>query len=198
MILQGFPGFLFFTGYKLATSGHFFVAIIVCGYGMMAKEIRPGQLMSGGHMAVHVTRRKLMEPVPVYDMTVPKYFNFILDNGLVVHNSGKSFSAKREITNAFLVTKDDIIICDPEGEYENSKGFFCNKEGCRFALWKNSRFFSAKKKQLTTAIARELLVSGRVFLKGCYSPKSGITYDATAVLEDDGKKTELRLVFENK
>ena len=30
--------------------------------------------------------------------------------------SGKSFSAKREICNAFLVTDDDIIICDPEAE----------------------------------------------------------------------------------
>ena len=32
MILQGFPGFLFFTGYKMATSGRFFVAIVFCGY----------------------------------------------------------------------------------------------------------------------------------------------------------------------
>ena len=31
--------------------------------------------------------------------------------------AGKSFSAKREITNAFLITSDDIIICDPEAEY---------------------------------------------------------------------------------
>ena len=31
--------------------------------------------------------------------------------------AGKSFSAKREMTNAFLITSDDIIICDPEGEY---------------------------------------------------------------------------------
>jgi len=31
--------------------------------------------------------------------------------------SGKSFAAKREITNCFLVTEDDIIICDPEAEY---------------------------------------------------------------------------------
>ena len=31
--------------------------------------------------------------------------------------SGKSFSAKREITNAFLATDDDIIVCDPESEY---------------------------------------------------------------------------------
>ena len=40
-------------------------------------------------------------------------------NGLILGTpgSGKSFSAKREITNAFLVTDDDVIICDPEAEY---------------------------------------------------------------------------------
>ncbi len=40
-------------------------------------------------------------------------------NGLILGTpgSGKSFSAKREMANAFLITKDDIIICDPEGEY---------------------------------------------------------------------------------
>ena len=40
-------------------------------------------------------------------------------NGLILGTpgAGKSFSAKREITNAFFVTEDDIIIGDPEGEY---------------------------------------------------------------------------------
>lgn len=40
-------------------------------------------------------------------------------NGLILGTpgSGKSFSAKREITNIFLITTDDIIICDPEAEY---------------------------------------------------------------------------------
>ena len=40
-------------------------------------------------------------------------------NGLILGTpgSGKSFSAKREIANAFLVSNDDIIICDPEAEY---------------------------------------------------------------------------------
>ena len=40
-------------------------------------------------------------------------------NGLILGTpgSGKSFSAKREITNAVLITQDDIIICDPEAEY---------------------------------------------------------------------------------
>ena len=40
-------------------------------------------------------------------------------NGIILGTpgSGKSFSAKRSILNVFLVTKDDIIICDPEAEY---------------------------------------------------------------------------------
>ena len=40
-------------------------------------------------------------------------------NGLILGTpgSGKSFSAKREIANCFLLTSDDIIICDPEAEY---------------------------------------------------------------------------------
>ena len=40
-------------------------------------------------------------------------------NGLILGTpgSGKSFSAKREIANVFLVTDDDIVICDPESEY---------------------------------------------------------------------------------
>ncbi|GHU79853.1 hydrolase [Clostridia bacterium] len=40
-------------------------------------------------------------------------------NGLILGTpgSGKSFAAKREITNAFLMTQDDTIICDPESEY---------------------------------------------------------------------------------
>ena len=40
-------------------------------------------------------------------------------NGVILGTpgSGKSFSAKREILSCFLMTRDDIIICDPEGEY---------------------------------------------------------------------------------
>ena len=42
-------------------------------------------------------------------------------NGLILGTpgSGKSFAAKREMANAILVTEDDVLICDPEGEYGN-------------------------------------------------------------------------------
>jgi len=87
------------------------------GQFIEANKITDGQRLSGGHLAVRVAFQRLTEKVPVYDLTVPKYGNFLLANSLIVHNSGKSFSAKREIANCFLLTNDDIIICDPEAEY---------------------------------------------------------------------------------
>lgn len=81
-----------------------------------AENLKPGDLLSGGHIVKAVVMLTLDKPVVVYDLTVKRYLNFILENGLIVHNSGKSFSAKREITNAFLITTDDILICDPEAE----------------------------------------------------------------------------------
>ncbi len=78
---------------------------------------------------------------------------------------------------------------------ESKKGFFCEDRECRFVLWKDSKFFSAKKKQLTKSVAASLLKTGRVKLTGCWSEKTGKTYDATVILEDDGERTNYKLVF---
>lgn len=61
----------------------------------------------------------------------------------------------------------------------------------------NSKFFSAKKKALTKSVAAALLKNGRVPLKGCYSEKTGKTYDASVLLEDDGQRTGYKMVFDN-
>ena len=79
---------------------------------------------------------------------------------------------------------------------EIKKGFVCEDKGCGFALWKDSKFFTAKKKTLTKATAAALLKDGRAKLTGCYSEKTGKTYDAVAVLADDGGKyVNLKLEF---
>ena len=80
---------------------------------------------------------------------------------------------------------------------ENKHGFFCENKDCQFALWKSNRFFAAKNKVLTKKIASALLEDGRAFLKDCYSPKTGATYDATVILMDDGQRTNFRLDFGN-
>ena len=79
---------------------------------------------------------------------------------------------------------------------ENKQGFFCENAGCKFALWKNNKFFTLKKKQLTKAVAVSLLKDGKVRMTGCFSEKTGKTYDATILLEDDGQRVNFKMEFE--
>ena len=79
--------FVPFTTQELFQTGH---EALYCGINALSNNL------------IMVDRKKLKNP-----------------NGLILGTpgSGKSFSAKREIANVFLVTDDDIIICDPEAEY---------------------------------------------------------------------------------
>ena len=79
---------------------------------------------------------------------------------------------------------------------ESKKGFFCEKNDCRFGLWRDNKFFAAKRAALTKKVATALLAEGRVKLTGLYSEKTGGTYDATAVLEDTGESVRFRLEFD--
>ncbi|WP_395548426.1 MULTISPECIES: hypothetical protein [unclassified Lacrimispora] len=85
---------------------------------------------------------------------------------------------------------ESIGICPRCGSNvaENKKGFCCSDKSCGFALWKENKFFTSKKKTLTKAVATELLKNGRIKLTGCYSEKTGKTYDALIILDDTGGK----------
>ena len=96
------------------------------------------------------------------------------------------------------LTKREVIGKCPRcggGIVERQKGFFCSSQSCSFALWKDNRFFEAKKKKFTTAIAVALLKEGRVFFSDLYSEKTGKTYAATILLEDTGEKVNFKLDF---
>ena len=81
----------------------------------------------------------------------------------------------------------------------NKKGFCCENRTCGFALWKENKFFTAKKKKLTKTIAAELLENGKVKLNGCYSEKTGKIYDAIIILDDTGGKyVNLKMEFPTK
>ncbi len=69
---------------------------------------------------------------------------------------------------------------------EIPKGFVCENRACKFAIWKSSKFFIAKKKKPTKAFVAALLEHGKAKLAGCYSERTGKTYDAMVVLDDDG------------
>lgn len=91
-----------------------------------------------------------------------------------------------------LMPKDGISLgkCPVCGKVvvERPKSYSCSDRGCKFILWKNDRFFSAIGKNMTAAIAKQLLSSGKVKLKGCTSVKTGRSFNATVWMEvnEDG------------
>jgi len=79
---------------------------------------------------------------------------------------------------------------------ESKTGFFCERQSCRFGLWKDNRYLSAKHIVLTKKMAEGLLKDGKTFVSGMYSEKTGKTYSAYIVLSDDGQKTSYSLEFD--
>ena len=47
------------------------------------------------------------------------------------------------------------------------KNFFCSDRACGFVLWKNDRFWTSRKKELTKKMVADLLKKGRTNVKGC-------------------------------
>ena len=75
------------------------------------------------------------------------------------------------------------------------QNYFCERRSCKFGLWRDNRFLAAKKISLTKKMASSLLTQGRAYASGIYSEKTGKTYDAFIVLEDDGARSSYKLDF---
>ena len=90
----------------------------------------------------------------------------------------------------FAPDKEVIGNCPRCGKpvYEGKSNFACSDRSCSFVLWKNDRFWTSRKKELTKKMAADLLKKGRTAVKGMWSEKKGDTYDATVILEDTGGK----------
>lgn len=90
----------------------------------------------------------------------------------------------------FAPEKEVIGVCPRCGKpvYEGKKNFSCSDRACGFVLWKNDRFWTSRKKELTKKMAADLLKKGRTNVKGMWSEKKGSAYDAAVILDDTGGK----------
>ena len=90
----------------------------------------------------------------------------------------------------FAPERETVGLCPRCGKpvYEGKKNFYCSDRACRFVLWKDDRFWTSRKKELTRKMAADLLKKGRTSVKGMWSEKKGSTYDAVVVLDDTGEK----------
>ena len=81
---------------------------------------------------------------------------------------------------------------------ERPKGFFCENRTCRFGLWKDNKFFSAKGRSLTAEMVSALLTNGSVHLTGLKSARTGKIFDALIIMEmDENSNPRFRLQFDN-
>ena len=90
----------------------------------------------------------------------------------------------------FAPEKEVIGTCPRCGQpvYEGKKNFACSDRSCGFVLWKNDRFWTSRKKELTKKMATDLLKKGRTNVKGMWSEKKQAAYDAAVILDDTGGK----------
>ena len=101
----------------------------------------------------------------------------------------------------FTPEKEMIGCCPRCGKpvYEGKKNFACSDRACSFVLWKQDRFWTSRKKELTAKMASDLLEKGRTSVKGMWSEKRGSTYDAVVVLDDTGGRfVNFKLEFPKK
>lgn len=113
----------------------------------------------------------------------------LVENYQIIPGSEYLFSPPREVVGRCPRCGGEVV--------EMQKGFFCQHKSCKFAIWKNSKWWTAKKKLPTKAIVVDLLRDGHAHVSGLYSEKTGKTYDATVVMQDDGQYVNFRLEFEN-
>ena len=90
----------------------------------------------------------------------------------------------------FAPERETVGLCPRCGKpvYEGKKNFYCSDRSCQFVLWKDDRFWTSRKKELTKKMAGDLLKKGRTSVKGVWSEKKGASYDAVVVLDDTGGK----------
>ena len=101
----------------------------------------------------------------------------------------------------FAPEREIIGVCPRCGKpvYEGNKNFACSDRNCGFVLWKDDRFWTSRKKVLTAKMAADLLKKGRVQVKGMWSEKKGVAYDAAVLLDDTGEKyVHYKLEFQKK
>ena len=90
----------------------------------------------------------------------------------------------------FQPEKETVGICPRCGKpvYEGKNNFACSDRACQFVMWKNDRFWTSRRKEMTRKMAADLLKKGRTSVKGMWSEKKGSTYDAVVILDDTGGK----------
>ena len=102
----------------------------------------------------------------------------------------RRFQTAREV-----IGKCPVCGCDV---FEGKQNFYCSNRQCDFALWKENRFLGSMEKNLDKKMARELLDKACTHVKGLYSKKKDMKFDADLLLALEDGKPRFHLEFPKK
>ena len=102
----------------------------------------------------------------------------------------RRFQTAREVIGKCPVCGSDI--------FEGKQNFYCSNRQCDFALWKENRFLGSMEKTLDKKMAVELLDKACTHVKGLYSRKKDIKFDADLLLTLEDGKPRFHLEFPKK
>ena len=102
----------------------------------------------------------------------------------------RRFQTAREV-----IGKCPVCGCDV---FEGKQNFYCSNRQCDFALWKENRFLGSMEKNLDKKMARELLDTACTHVKGLYSKKKDMKFDADLLLTLEDGKPRFHLEFPKK
>ncbi len=102
----------------------------------------------------------------------------------------KRFQTEKEVIGKCPVCGSDI--------FEGKQNFYCSNHQCDFALWKENRFLGSMEKNLDKKMAKELLAKACTHVKGLYSRKKDMKFDADLLLTLEDGKPRFHLEFPKK
>ena len=102
----------------------------------------------------------------------------------------RRFQTEREVIGKCPVCGSDV--------FEGKQNFYCSNRQCDFALWKENRFLGSMEKNMDKKMAKELLDKACTHVKGLYSRKKDMKFDADLLLTLEDGKPRFHLEFPKK
>lgn len=158
-------------------------------------KVMPEYLKSAVMTAEWENRLLMMEKGQITDTQFMGEITSLVRKILEVCREIPEEERRRFQTAREVIGKCPVCDCDV---FEGKQNFYCSNRQCDFALWKENRFLGSMEKNLDKKMARELLDKACTHVKGLYSKKKDMKFDADLLLTLEDGKPRFHLEFPKK
>lgn len=158
-------------------------------------KVMPEYLKSAVMTAEWENRLLMMEKGQITDTQFMGEITSLVRKILEVCREIPEEERRRFQTEREVIGKCPVCGCDV---FEGKQNFYCSNRQCDFALWKENRFLGSMEKNLDKKMARELLDKACTHVKGLYSKKKDMKFDADLLLTLEDGKPRFHLEFPKK